>query len=71
MASLPMVTWIRFFAWMAVGLAIYFGYSRFHSHVDATASANAAADGVAGKEKRAREISLPGPLFCLVAEAIS
>jgi len=44
MASLPMVTWIRFFVWMAVGLAIYFGYSRFHSHVDATASANAAAD---------------------------
>jgi APA family basic amino acid/polyamine antiporter len=44
MASLPMVTWIRFFVWMAIGLAIYFGYSRFHSHVDATASANAAAD---------------------------
>jgi hypothetical protein len=29
---------------MAIGLAIYFGYSRFHSHVDAIASANAAAD---------------------------
>jgi APA family basic amino acid/polyamine antiporter len=44
MTSLPMVTWIRFFVWMAIGFAIYFGYSRFHSHVDATASANAAAD---------------------------
>ncbi len=44
MTSLPMVTWIRFFVWMAIGLAIYFGYSRFHSHVDAIASANAAAD---------------------------
>jgi APA family basic amino acid/polyamine antiporter len=44
MASLPIVTWIRFFVWMAVGLAIYFAYSRFHSHVDATASANVAAD---------------------------
>jgi APA family basic amino acid/polyamine antiporter len=44
MASLPIVTWIRFFVWMAIGLAIYFGYGRFHSHVDAAASANAAAD---------------------------
>ncbi|HTQ25604.1 MAG TPA: amino acid permease [Candidatus Binataceae bacterium] len=44
MASLPVVTWIRFFVWMAIGLAIYFGYSRFHSHVEAMAAANAAAD---------------------------
>jgi len=44
MASLPMVTWIRFFVWMAIGLAIYFSYSRYHSHVDAAASIHAAAD---------------------------
>ncbi|MGH7908187.1 MAG: amino acid permease, partial [Candidatus Binataceae bacterium] len=33
MASLPIVTWIRFFVWMAVGLIIYFNYGRFHSRV--------------------------------------
>jgi basic amino acid/polyamine antiporter, APA family len=42
MASLPLITWIRFFVWMGIGLAIYFSYGRFHSHVDATASAAAA-----------------------------
>ncbi len=31
MASLPMVTWLRFFLWLAVGLAVYFFYSRQHS----------------------------------------
>jgi APA family basic amino acid/polyamine antiporter len=33
MASLPGVTWIRFFVWMAAGLVIYFSYGRFHSRV--------------------------------------
>ena len=33
MASLPLVTWIRFFVWMAIGLVIYFSYGRFHSRV--------------------------------------
>jgi APA family basic amino acid/polyamine antiporter len=44
MASLPIITWIRFFVWMAIGLAIYFSYGRFHSHVDAAAAVQAAAD---------------------------
>lgn len=33
MASLPGVTWIRFFVWMIAGGVIYFSYGRFHSRV--------------------------------------
>ncbi|HEA23329.1 hypothetical protein LCGC14_1818330 [marine sediment metagenome] len=31
MLSLPWITWVRFILWMAIGLAIYFIYSRKHS----------------------------------------
>ncbi len=31
MASLPLITWLRFVIWLTIGLAIYFGYSRKHS----------------------------------------
>lgn len=31
--SLPWVTWVRFAIWMALGFAVYFLYSRFHSKV--------------------------------------
>ncbi|MGI1690889.1 amino acid permease [Thermoanaerobacter uzonensis] len=31
MASLPVVTWIRFGGWMLAGLLIYFAYGRYHS----------------------------------------
>ncbi|HLK87677.1 MAG TPA: amino acid permease [Candidatus Binataceae bacterium] len=44
MASLPLVTWIRFFVWMGIGFAIYFSYGRYHSHVADAAATNAAAD---------------------------
>jgi len=43
MASLPRVTWLRFFIWMAAGLAIYFAYGRFHSRVAADAAEQARA----------------------------
>jgi APA family basic amino acid/polyamine antiporter len=45
MASLPMVTWIRFFVWLAIGLLIYFCYGRFHSKVDQIATDQIAASG--------------------------
>jgi APA family basic amino acid/polyamine antiporter len=31
MMGLPLVTWIRFFLWLAIGLAIYFPFSRKRS----------------------------------------
>jgi APA family basic amino acid/polyamine antiporter len=31
MSGLSVITWIRFFVWLAIGLAIYFGYSRHRS----------------------------------------
>ncbi|HEY1952636.1 MAG TPA: amino acid permease [Gemmatimonadaceae bacterium] len=31
MSGLPLPTWIRLFVWLAVGLAIYFGYGRFRA----------------------------------------
>jgi APA family basic amino acid/polyamine antiporter len=35
MASLPALTWMRFFVWLAAGLVIYFTYGRWHSRVTA------------------------------------
>jgi APA family basic amino acid/polyamine antiporter len=31
MAGLPIMNWIRFFVWLAIGLVIYFSYSRHRS----------------------------------------
>ena len=31
MCGLPVITWLRFFAWLIIGLCIYFLYSRKHS----------------------------------------
>src|SRR5580658_11063606 len=46
MARLPMITWIRFFVWLVIGLVIYFTYGRYHSRVDRDAT-------VAGESKTA------------------
>jgi basic amino acid/polyamine antiporter, APA family len=35
MASLPLDTWIRLIVWLLIGFAIYFGYSRKHSRLQA------------------------------------
>jgi APA family basic amino acid/polyamine antiporter len=46
MASLPPDTWIRLAVWLLIGFAIYFGYSRKHSRLQAgeKVSAGAPAD---------------------------
>jgi APA family basic amino acid/polyamine antiporter len=33
MASLGIDNWLRLIIWLAIGLVIYFGYSRHHSHL--------------------------------------
>lgn len=33
MLNLALETWVRFLVWLAIGLAVYFGYSRSHSRV--------------------------------------
>ncbi len=41
MYGLPGDTWLRLIIWMAIGLAVYFGYSRHHSRVQQAARAAA------------------------------
>ena len=35
MMFLPVITWIRFLGWLAIGMVIYFAYSYRHSHLGA------------------------------------
>jgi basic amino acid/polyamine antiporter, APA family len=41
MATLPGDTWLRLIVWLAIGLAIYFGYGRTHSVIQAANITNA------------------------------
>jgi APA family basic amino acid/polyamine antiporter len=40
MSGLLLITWVRFFVWLFIGLAIYFFYSRNHSEFARGASAS-------------------------------
>jgi APA family basic amino acid/polyamine antiporter len=40
MFELPLMTWLRFFAWLAGGLVIYFAYGINHSELRNSAAAN-------------------------------
>jgi len=33
MYFLDVMTWIRLVVWLVIGFAVYFGYSRHHSHL--------------------------------------
>jgi APA family basic amino acid/polyamine antiporter len=46
MAGLPLDTWLRLIVWMALGLLIYFGYSRSHSVLARTGHIATSADRV-------------------------
>src|SRR5581483_2734077 len=48
MASLPLDTWIRLVVWLLIGFAIYFGYSRKHSRVQAASESQPPIRVVAG-----------------------
>jgi APA family basic amino acid/polyamine antiporter len=51
MLNLPSATWVRFFVWMALGFAIYFGYAARRSRLATDPNYSREAD-TAAAEKR-------------------
>jgi APA family basic amino acid/polyamine antiporter len=45
MTQLPLVTWIRFFVWLGLGVVIYFAYSYRHSRLHVPTTGPRAGDG--------------------------
>src|SRR5690606_41844161 len=45
MLNLPTETWLRFGIWMAIGIAVYFAYSRSHSRLGRAAPSRPARTG--------------------------
>lgn len=71
-ASLAAITWVVFFLWMAIGLVIYFAYSRRHSTTpDATQPAlDPAVSGPALVERRVAPGGIVSALLVLVLVAV-
>ncbi len=49
MLNLPAETWVRFGIWMAIGIVVYFLYSRSHSRLAGGEDTEAGAVGPSGK----------------------
>jgi APA family basic amino acid/polyamine antiporter len=47
MLNLSVETWLRFLAWLVIGLAIYFGYGHRHSRVGASSTVEVSPRGPA------------------------
>jgi APA family basic amino acid/polyamine antiporter len=45
MAGLPIVSWIRFFVWLTIGLCLYYFYGRSHSQLATPKPAELIASG--------------------------
>jgi basic amino acid/polyamine antiporter, APA family len=55
MTGLPVITWLRFFAWLLIGLVVYFTFSRRHSEFAHTAqhvAVDAAGSQAPGKDAK-------------------
>ncbi|WP_443096090.1 amino acid permease C-terminal domain-containing protein [Rothia koreensis] len=44
MMNLPLETWIRFVIWLALGIVVYFLYSRRHSRIGRNSAEDASSE---------------------------